>query len=336
MSATIRDVAKRAGVGVGTVSRVLNDHSAVRASTRQRVLDAIKELNYVPSQTARRLSSGKTMMIGLVAPFFTTPSVVERLRGIESVIGESDYDLTIFNVESEDGLRDCFQALYGREKADGLITISVGPTEAEYLRFQNANMPVIMIDGDLPYLNRVSVDDTFGGLQATQHLLKLGHTRIGFVSDLDKERLGNHSTADRFLGYQQALTRAGLEVDNGLILAGEHGRHAGYEMGFRLLFQVEGRPTAIVCTSDTYATGVLQAAYELDIDVPYELSVIGYDDIEMAKALNLTTLHQPLFESGVLGANWLLDQLAGETTEMEKRVLATKLVLRGTTTRPVS
>jgi len=333
MSVTIRDVAKRAGVGVGTVSRVLNEHTAVREATRQKVLDVIQELDYTPNQTARRLSTGKTMSIGVIAPFFTAPSVVERLRGIESVIQASPYDLVIFNVENAAQTRNRFQTLYSGEKVDGLIIISAEPSPDDAKQFSKSDIPFVVVDADVPEMYCVCINDVMGGFLVTQHLAKLGHRHIAYISDLGSSREGNNSTAERFQGYQEALASAAIPFKENLVVRGEHSRHGGYEMTYRLLHETDIRPTAIVCASDTHAMGALQAASELNINVPYELSIIGYDDIEMAEYLNLTTLRQPLFDSGVTGAELLLQVMKGDVGVKLRHVLPTQLVVRGTTTR---
>ena len=132
---------------------------------------------------------------------------------------------------------------------------------------------------------------------------------------------------------KQALEKAGIPLEDHLVISGEHSRHGGYEMTYRLLQENDVPPTAIVCASDTHAMGALQAATELNVNVPYELSIIGYDDIEMAEYLNLTTLRQPLFDSGVTGAELLLQAIQGRTSSKLRHVLPTQLVVRGTTTR---
>ena len=152
-SVTIRDVAKKAGVGVGTVSRVLNKSTAVSTATRQKVLAAIDDLNYTPSPLARRLSLGRTMTIGVIAPFFIRPSYIERLRGVEASLADSEYDFIIYNVETIERRDTCFRDLPRQERVDGLLLMTLPPTDEEVDRFQEADRPVVLIDS--PH-NRIS------------------------------------------------------------------------------------------------------------------------------------------------------------------------------------
>ena len=168
---TIRDVAKHAGVGVGTVSRVLNESEAVRDSTRIKVLSAIEELNYSPSSVARYLSGGKAMALGVVVPFFTNDSVVRRLQGIVSVLGNSDYDLVLFDVEKSENREDLLTNIVQRSLVDGLLILSLLPAQADLERFLESGIPAVIVDAYHPDLPRVVVDNEGGAWQATQHLL---------------------------------------------------------------------------------------------------------------------------------------------------------------------
>lgn len=335
MTATIRDVAKFAGVGVGTVSRVINNSSAVSEATRRKVLQAIQELDYVPNIMARRLSTGRTMTIGVIAPFFTRQSVVERLRGIESVLAHSPYDLNIFNVETKIRKQSSFQDIPRRERVDGLLIITLTPDESELQRLVDSEIPTVAIDADVPLVSRIVIDDIAGGMQATQHLIGLGHRRIGFISGEREDLLGNGSAIDRYTGYIKALKNAGIPFNNDYQLEGGHSRYEGYTMAKRLLL-LPDPPTAIVAATDTHAMGVLRAAQETNTNVPYELSLIGYDDIEVAEYLNLTTIRQPLFESGKLGMELLLAEIESPPETPSCIYLPTKVVVRGTTAVPRS
>lgn len=330
MASTIRDVARHASVGIGTVSRVLNGSTAVAENTRQRVLAAIETLNFVPNEMARRLSLGKTMSVGVIAPFFTRASVVERLRGVEHVIADTQYDLNIFNVESLNRRQRCFQELARKERMDGLLVISITPTAEEAEKLKETAIPTILIDAHSPYFSRVGINDVEGGYKATRYLLELGHQRIGYISDVFDNDLGNGSSEARFNGYSQALQEAGLGIRPDYQQHGSHGRQMGFEMGQHLLTLPEP-PTAIFAASDTHAMGILEAAESLGRRVPSQLSVIGYDDIEVAEFLNLTTVRQPLFETGKLGMEMLLAELLDENAPPSHIILPTHVIERGTT-----
>jgi DNA-binding LacI/PurR family transcriptional regulator len=324
--ATIAEVARHAGVGVATVSRVLNGSPAVREQTRQRVLDAIDELGYAPNPAARALSTGRTLSVGVVAPFFTRPSVIERLRGISHVLAGAGYRMVLFDVERPGQDSEFFRTLPGG--LDGLLSISLCPPDADLGRFEAAEMPVVLVDYPHERLPAVHTDDVAGGRLATEHLLGLGHERIAFLGDFEHNYHGFTSSAMRRVGYQQALCAAGLEVDMELVRRASHGREPAAVLT-RELLDLADPPTAIFAASDTQAMGVLEAADELGVGVPDDLAVVGYDDIEVARYTGLTTIAQPLEESGAVGAHLLLSALDGGETP--GRQLPIRLVVRSTT-----
>lgn len=333
--ATIRDVARKAGVGVGTVSRVLNDSPSVREVTRQRVLQAIAELDYSPSPIARSLSLGKTLTIAVIVPFFTRPSYVERLRGIEATIANSQYDLILFNVETPEKRDEYFHDVPRRERVDGLIIISLSPSDDDVARFLRAGVPTVLLDAHHPRLNRAIANDIVGGRIATQHLVDLGHRRIGYVSDPLENPFRFVSSHNRYTGYRQALDEAGILFRADYHRQGEHGRHQAREMAQSLLSLPE-RPTGIFAASDIQAMGVLEAAQRLHLDVPNDLSVIGYDDIETAEYLRLTTMSQGLFESGQEAVRLLLEAIDEPSAEPMCSQVLPQLVVRNTTAPPAS
>lgn len=334
-SVTIRDVAKKAGVGVGTVSRVLNGSTAVSETTRQKVLAAIDELNYTPSSIARRLSLGRTMTIGVIAPFFIRPSYVERLRGVEATLANSEYDFIIYNVETVARRNACFRELPRQERVDGLLLMTLPPTDDEVDLFQKSGLPVVLVDGPHTRVSHVMIDNVAGGCQATQHLIDLGHQKIGYISDLLQESpFGFHPVADRYQGYRQALEEAGLEFRAEYHRQGRISRREARRLATELL-TLPDPPTAIFAYSDTQAFGVLRAAQDLGLKVPGQLSVIGFDDIEISEFLHLTTVRQHLYESGVEGANLLMDEIATVPAQPKEIMLPTRLVERDTTGPPI-
>lgn len=332
-SVTIRDVAQHAGVGVGTVSRVINQSEAVSQKTRQKVLVAIEELDYTPSPIARRLSLGKTMTIGVILPFFTNPSYVERLRGIESVLAESDYDLILFNAETP-GRRDaCFQNVLRREQVDGLLIITHVPSDNDVARFLRSRLPIVLIDARHSQLSRVIIDDVQAAYEATHHLIELGHRKIGFISDYLETSLNFMPIRDRHLGYYQALEEVGISYRPEYHRQGPHGRSQARQMAHELL-ALPDPPTAIFAYSDTQAIGTLEAAQERGVQVPEQLSVIGFDDIETAAYWKLTTVRQPLFTSGVKGGEILFKEMKQMPAEPREVTLPTELIIRATTAPP--
>jgi len=332
-AATIRDVARAAGVGLGTVSRVINGSPLVSEATRKRVLEIIAELDYVPNPTARRLSLGKTLTIAVVAPFFTRPSVIERLRGVENTLAESEYDLIIYNVETVERRDICMQTVPRRERVDGVLIISLSPRNEDIPFLESADVPIVLVDANHPSLtslNRVIVDDVEGGEKATQHLIDLGHRKIGYISDPLENPFNFTSSKFRYQGYRQALENAGIPFKAEYHRQGEHGHYEAEHLAAELL-TLPDRPTAIFAASDTQAMGVLEAARNAGLSVPEDLSVIGYDDIEVAEYLGLTTIRQLLFESGQRGVELLLERLDTPDGEPVCEVHSTELIVRKTT-----
>jgi DNA-binding LacI/PurR family transcriptional regulator len=302
---TIRDVARRARVGVGTVSRVLNGSPLVSEDARQRVRHTIDELGYRRSSAARSLSLGRTQTVGVVAPFFTTGSVSERLRGVlDHLRGRGDYDLMLFDVETVTQRADAFRDFARSDRVDGLLVVSLSPSKAEAESLRRENLPVVLIDVSHPAFPHVVIDDLLGGELATEHLLARGHRRIGFVGD-QPSPFGFTSSEQRRRGMRRALRRAQLEPVADLEARGPHGRAEARELATRLLSRAD-RPTAIFAASDVQAMGVLEAADALRLRVPADLAVIGFDDLEVSSALGLTTVRQPLRETGARGAELLL------------------------------
>lgn len=334
---TIRDVAKAAGVGVGTVSRVINQHPSVRASTRQKVEDAIATLDYSPNPIARQLSLGKTLSIAVVAPFFIRPSSVERLQGVETVLSEANYDLVLFNVETQARRDTLFRTLPRGDSFDGILIVTLSPQDVEADLLLQVQVPVVLVDAHHPRLNRVVIDDVAGGHMATQHLIDLGHSRIAYISDILESPFRHEgASARRFQGYRQALAAASIPYRHEYYQQDRHGVLQAERLAHHLL-ELPDPPTAIFTASDTQAIGVLRAAEQRGISIPKQLSVIGFDDIEIAEYMHLTTIHQPLFTSGVEGAQRLLELIRqpsvppGRTEEFH---LPLRLVQRQTTAPP--
>ncbi len=329
---TIVDVAAKAGVGVGTVSRVLNDSPLVSDKTRERVKSIIDELDYRPSQMARNLSLGRTLTIGVIVPFLTQSSVIDRIRGIVATLRTTPYDLVLFTVETPAQRTEQFRNL-ARNRVDGLLSVSLSPGDHEVERFQRAGIPVVLINGRHDAVPRVVTDDVAGGLLATRHLIELGHERIAFIGEPALDPYGVGWSEFRHQGYRQALTEAGLEVRPQYELLGQAGRPVASRLTLQLMHGAEP-PTAVFVASDAQALGVIEAAQEAGLDVPGQLSVIGFDDIKVARYVGLTTVRQPLFESGCRGATLLLEALQVDELEPCEEVLPLELVTRRTTAAP--
>lgn len=329
---SIAQVAARAGVGVGTVSRVLNGNTRVSDATRQRVLQVMEMLDYRPSRLASGLSRGRTGSVAVLVPFVTRPSVVTRLAGVLAVLTSEGIDSVVCDIETADQRDRRLEALTQRHSADGVVIVSLPIPRESVQRLRQMHIPVVAVDADIPGVPRVLIDDLAGGRMATEHLLGLGHTRIGFIGDEREGRLGFVSTARRLAGYRQALLAAGVACDPGLIRRGPHGAEPAAAMAGELIAS-PWPPTAIFAASDTQAMGVLRAADQAGLSVPHDLSVIGFDDIEAAEMLRLTTVRQPLRTSGVKGAEMICAVLAGHPRPAVRELLPLEVVPRASTAR---
>jgi DNA-binding LacI/PurR family transcriptional regulator len=330
--ATIADVAAHAGVGASTVSRVLNG-GQVSAPARARVVFAMSELAYRPQASARALASGATGTLGLVIPFFTHPSAVERVRGVLEGMTATPYELVVCNVADPAHRDDYLGRRAPLDRTDGLLIVSLPPRDEEVEAFLSAGAPVVLVDAHHPRLPRVVIDDVHGGTMATEHLIELGHERIAFLGDTSDPRYGFVAVQRRFEGYRNALEAAGIAPLGELERFGPHGRREAHRLTRELLSLPEP-PTAIFAASDTQALGVLEAAGFEGFAVPGDLSVIGFDDLEVTPYVGLTTVAQPLEESGRRGLERLLSVLAGEDPGPLEERLELRLEVRRTTAAP--
>lgn len=303
---TIRDVARLAGVSVATVSRVINDSAPVKEETRLKVLQAVETLGFSPNVAARRLSGGKTYTIGVISPLFTRPAFVERLTGVQAIFDASDYDLVLYSIRSVEDLERRLQTLIGQRRVDGLITLSVYVREQHRFR---QDFPLISIDDErTTVFPSIVIDNVYGGRLATEYVIRHGHRAIGFVGDEPDSEFDFISSQRRFEGFQQALAEANLPLQQAWCYFGTHSRETAFIQARHFLTQ-PARPSAIVAASDTQAIGILSAARDLGMNVPADLAVIGFDDIEPATYMNLTTVRAGMFESGKLGGEYLLGWL---------------------------
>jgi DNA-binding LacI/PurR family transcriptional regulator len=332
--ATIADVAAASGVGVGTVSRVINGAANVRETTRASVQKVIDQLGYRPSHLAASLSRGTARTMAIVVPHLTRPSVVMRLAGALAVLDEQGYDTVVCNVDTPQQRDHHLAALTKRHRADGVIVVSLRLSGQQLASFRHARVPLVTVDALAPGVPQTLTDDVAGGRLATEHLLSLGHRRIGFVGDtmrrMSAANLGFTASQHRLAGYRQALAAAGVAYDPALVRRGPYGPANAEALAAGLL-ALPDRPSAIFAASDTQAMGVLTAADRHDIPVPGQLSVIGFDDIESAALLGLSTVRQPLEDSGAEGARRLCALLREERIRPLRQQLALEVVQRSST-----
>ena len=335
---TIADVAADAGVGVGTVSRVLNGSGQVRESTLRTVLDSIDRLGYRPSHAAAALVRGTPSTVALLVAHLTRPSTVVRVASALAVLEREGYDTIVCNVDSPAERDRHLESLLPTHRADGVLAICLPLSSGQLGQFARAGVALASVDAANPGVPQTVIDDVAGGQLATGHLIGLGHRRIGFVGDMMSGRppagLGFISSAHRLRGYRQALAAAGIGFEPGLVRRGPHDAAVAAAQAAELL-KSPRPPSAIFAASDTQAIGVLAAADQLGVPVPGRLSVIGFDDIESAAFLGLSTVRQPLALSGAEGARRLCALLRGEKVRPVRQELPIELMARDSSAQAV-
>jgi LacI family transcriptional regulator len=328
-AATIHDVARIAGVGIGTVSRVINNSAGVRQITREKVLTAIAELNYKPNPIARSMILKRTDSIGVIVPFFTRFFFMEVLKGVETAINALDCELVLYSVETDTQRDHYFAELPMRRKVDGLLALSLTPKDIHIQHFRESDVPVVLIDAYSPQLTSIVVNNVEGAYKAVKYLIEKGHRRIGFINGIIEGNFKFNQANDRLIGLHRAFGEAGLLFEPELVLASEWNRQGGREAALQLM-TLPTRPTAIFAASDMLAVGVLEAAKLLNIAVPDELSVVGFDGIELSELLDLTTMQQPMYQMGKLGVYKLMERIKNPQQKPELIRLDTTLVERRT------
>ena len=338
---TIADVAADAGVGVGTVSRVVNGSKQVRAATLRTVLDSIDRLGYRPSHAAAALVRGTPRTVAVIVAHLTRPSTVVRVASALAVLEEQGYDTIICNVNAPLERDRHLENLLPTHRADGVLAICLPFSREQLDQFSRAGVALVTVDAANRGVPQTVIDDVLGGRLATEHLIGLGHRRIGFVGDMTVSKppagLGFTSSAHRLRGYKQALATAGIDAEAGLIQRGPHDAASAAEHAAQLL-KSSDPPSAIFAASDTQAIGVLAAADRLGVPVPDQLSVVGFDDIDSAAFLQLSTIRQPLNLSGAEGARRLCSLLRGERVHPLRQELPIELIARASSAvyQPIS
>jgi LacI family transcriptional regulator len=325
---TISEVAQKAGVSSTTVSHVINKTRFVSDEKRESVERAIEEMGYFPNALARSLRSGDTYTIGLILPDQANPFFAEVGRSIEAAAFEAGYSVILCNTENDIEKERIYMDVLTKKQIDGMIFVGAGEDYDSYKKLLDMKVHVVAMDRNYPDLEMdvVTSDNLQGGKLATQHLIGLGHKRIGCIAGPSKVNL----SAQRVTGYIQALEQAGLAVDQSLIISGDFHPGSGQEAALKLL-SMQDPPTAIFACNDLMAMGVLRAGMELGRRIPQDLAVVGYDDIELALYTTppLTTIKQPKKEMGITAFNYLLGRIQAEQSSPQRVSLPVSLVVRG-------
>jgi len=328
---TIYDVAKLSGVSISTISRVLNAPDKVNSETHKRVMNAIDKLGFVPRAEARARALQNTDRIGVLTPFFTAPSFVQRLRGVASALSKANYELVIYPVDSMDHLQGYISSIPLMRNIDGLIIMSLSLSDQDALRLSNNYMETVLIEYSHAQLNSILIDDQHGGRLAAEHLINKGHKTFAFLGDIEPpERFAIHPVKSRLIGFSQTLQEAGLSLPKTYIRSVPYTQKESRQAVQELL-SLPKPPTAIFAASDIQALSVMKVACQLNIKIPNDLAIVGFDDIDVAEHVDLTTICQHLDESGRLAAEILLSRIDESSRPLQHIKLPLKLVERMTT-----
>jgi LacI family transcriptional regulator len=323
------DVALRAGVSQATVSLVVNNsaRTAIPDETRQRVYQAIDELGYRPNTLASSLRLGKTQTIGLILPDSANPFFAEVSRSIEASAFKQNYNLILCNTEEDTEKELLYVDVLCSRQVDGIIFVAVGDKTDSLLRVIGKNIPLVMVDRDLSGMevDAVLMDNYQGGYLATEHLIQLGHRRIGCIFGPSSV----NPSARRGEGYLAALKDHEISPDENLMIRGDFHPYSGMEAAHRMLNLPE-HPTAIFACNDLMAIGAMRAITEAGLKVPEEISLVGFDNIELASYTNppLTTVAQPIQEAGQRAVNLLLSRIEEPDLPFRQVMLPTSLTIR--------
>ena len=323
------DVAKRAGVGVGTASRVINNHPSVKEDKRRRVLEAIAEMDYQLNDIARSLKANRTKTIGVLIPDIANEFYADVVRGMEDIASQQGYSY-ILNSTDSDTRKELRSICIMREKqVDGIMMMSHTVAEELLESIRNNALPAVFVASSLhhPSIASVSIDNRAAAYDAVRHLLEKGHTRVAVVSGPQVDKSGG---VERLRGYEDAMRERGLALTPEYVqMAGDYTYHSGYQKMRRLL-ALPQPPTAVFLAGDYMAIGAIKAAVQAGVSVPEELAVMGFDNLAVSEYYSpaLSTVNQPRYRMGQEAIRMLLSLIHGEEPDTLNVVLPHELLPR--------
>ncbi|MGB7284665.1 MAG: LacI family DNA-binding transcriptional regulator [Candidatus Acidiferrum sp.] len=333
----IRDVARRARVSTATVSRTVNQVASVDAQLAKRVWKAIAELGYYPNRQARALVSGRSRVFGLIVSEITNPFFPEIVQTFETLAVEQNYEILLTSTIHDPKRMELAVRRMIEGRVDGVAILTFGMEDEllEHLRFRNLPLVFVDVGPKAPRVSNIRVDYAHGIRQAVQHLAAMRHERIGFVTGPLKLR----SAVVRRDAFEESMREIGLQVNPEFIVEGDH-RLEGGKRALQKLSKLREQPTALMCSNDMTAIGVMRQAFDLGIAVPLELSIIGFDDTRLADFMipPLTTIQMSQADLATLAFNALLKEVKRDAPSPNgtEYVLKTHLILRKSTTFPPS
>jgi len=331
----MRQIAKRAGVSIGTVSHVINGTAGVRDNLRQRVLEAIRHLNYQPSQLGRGLRRSRTSMLGMIIPDVTNPFFPAVVRGVEDIAYSRSYRVVLCNTDNDPAKEIAYLNQLESYRPVGLLLIPAAESRISgpLKKLAASGAPVVCIDRQPPGWRGdvVMVANEEGTYNATRHLLRMGHRCLAVITG--PQHLSN--AVQRLKGFLRATEEARIAVEPEYIQPARFDRHTGYQAAMRLLRMLP-RPTAILACNDMMALGTLQAVRESNLRCPEDISIVGFDNLEFTEFTfpALTTVHQPGYQLGATAARRLLERIDGSSARPRKIFLQTELKTRNSVAAP--
>lgn len=333
MSATIYDVAKKAGVSIATVSRVINNSDTVSERTRQQVQQAIKELNYAPNVIASALTKKSTLTLGLLIPDISNPFFSELARGVEDASNDFGFNTIMCNTDYSIEKEATYTNLLRQKSVDGFIISTAYYNDENVINLLKENIPLILLGRDIEDskdypIDIVGSDNVKGGYIATKHLIDLGHEKIACLLGPRQIKVN----LEREIGYLKALKEAKLKVYDEIIAHGDFKLEFGYNKTIEI-FKGPIKPTAFFAANDLTALGVIKAVKSLGLSVPKDVSVVGYDNTILAEITDpsLTTINQQMRKMGYHATNLLIKRIKGERNPGEKVIFDIGLVVRNST-----
>lgn len=327
---SLTDVARRAKVSIATVSRVINKSDKVMPETRELVGRAMKELGYRPSRVARRLRQrgGRRNLLGLIIPDIQNPFFAEMARGAEDAAYANEFAVILCNSDDDLKKEQFYLDVMQSESVDGIILPPINEQDAAVLQLVASGLPIVTVDRSLAYsaMDKVEVDNRRGACEAVEHLIKLGHKRIGLIAGLPKVS----TSRERQQGYEDALASHKLPLRPEYVKTGDYKQASGRMLAEELL-ALAAPPTALFAANNLMAVGALEAIHARRLKVPGDIALIGFDDLPWADALDppLTVIRQPAYEVGRAAVELLLKRLSDPKRPETHLKLLPKLVIRG-------
>lgn len=325
---TIYDVASASGVSTATVSRVLNGSSRVNEETRTRIMEGIERLKFVPKAEARARALRSNFRIGIMVPFFTAPSFVQRLRGVAAAL-PTNYELVIYTINSTNQLNGYLASLPLTGNLDGLVIMSLPINETQVQHLIRNQLETILIEYPHSGFCSVEIDDINGGRMAAKYLVEKGHRRIAFLGDTNLPEYAIHPISQRLVGFRQQLADLDIPLPDEYICMASYSLDQTRVMATKLL-ALPNPPTAIFAATDLQAMSVIMVARQMGLRIPEDLAVMGFDDLDMAELMDLTTVRQRLDESGRVAIDLLLGRLNHPDRSLQHVQLPLSIVERKT------